>query len=247
MASVSLHWPEPGSPEEALSRFLHDEGVEIQELKYELQSRTARSLSFKRRYLSNMGKLIGLLIFPIGILVWLFYRQEETFNFAASEDEESATIVSITGSVHSKLQSSLNELAEMRKIDAELKDVVGAAADSNGLAADNGNEPAAENGNGSEPVAVNGNGAAPELEVEAVNGNGNGSNGSDCAEMDEELQRIYEVVGKPHAFKEAKGKVEELADQLTSEGVAPDEALRRAYSRSLTEHREYLAAKGISQ
>ena len=220
MASVSLHWPEPGSPEEALSRFLADQGVEIQELKYELQSRTARSLSFKRRYLSNMGKLIGLLIFPIGILVWLFYRQDETFNFAASEDEEGATMVSVTGSVHSKLQSSLNELAEMRKIDAELKDVVTAA-----------------NGNG--------NGAARELE--AVNANGNGANGNDCAEMDEELQRIYELVGKPHAFKEAKGKVEELAGQLTTEGLAPDEALRRAYERSLTEHRDYLAAKGISQ
>jgi hypothetical protein len=242
MASVSLHWPEPGSPEEALSRFLHDEGVEIQALKYELQSRTSRSLSFKRRYLSNMGKLIGLLIFPIGILVWLFYRQDETFNFAASEDEEGGTMASVTGSVHSKLQSSLNELAEMRKIDAELKDVVGAAANDDGLAA--------ENGTGSGPEERNGNGAVPALDLEPVNGNGNGSNGSngsDCAEMDDELQRIYELVGKPHAFKEAKGKVEELADQLTTEGVAPDEALRRAYTRSLTEHRDYLATKGIAQ
>jgi hypothetical protein len=222
MASVSLHWPEPGSPEEALSRFLHDEGIEIKELKYDLESRTSTSLSFKRRYLSNMGKLIGLLIFPIGILVWLFYRQEETFSFRSSEDEEGQTLVSVSGSVHSKLESSLSELAEMRKIDAELKDVV---------------------------IAANGNGNGAVLEAENGNGevvNGNGSNGG-TAEMDEELQRIYELVGKPWAFKDAKGKVEELADELTSEGFAPDEALRRAYDRSLSEHREYLASKGISQ
>jgi len=236
MASVSLHWPEPGSPEEALSRFLHDEGVEIQECKYELQSRTSTSLSFKRRYLSNMGKLIGLLIFPIGILVWLFYRQEETFSFRSSDDEEGRTLVSISGSVHSKLESSFNELAEMRKIDAELRDVVDASANSNGVAA--------ESGNGFEPAAVESNGSAPAPEL--VNGSGNGSNGG-CTEMDDELQRIYELVGKPWAFKEAKVKVDELAEQLTLEGVAPDEALRRAYDRSLTEHREYLAAKGLSQ
>ena len=233
MASVSLHWPEPGSPEEALSRFLADEGIEIQEHKYELQSRTARSLSFKRRYLSNMGKLIGLLIFPIGILVWLFYRQEETFNFAASEDEQGATIVSVTGSVHSKLQSSLSELAEMRRIDAELKDVVGAAANGNGSV----------DGNGSAPEAVESNGSAPDARIAT----GNASNGNDSAEMDEELQRIYELVGKPWAFKEAKGKVEEFADQLAADGMDRDEALRRAFDRSLAEHREYLAAKGISR
>jgi hypothetical protein len=239
MAQVRLHWPEPGSPEEALSRFLADVGIEIQEYKYELDKRTARSLSFKRRYLSTMGKLIGLLIFPIGILVWLFYRQDETFSFLATEnEEEGGTTASVRGSVHSKLQSSFAELAEMRKIDAELKHVIGAASE-NG----NGSQAAVVDGNGSEPQAVDGNGSDPESQ--AVNGNGSRSH--ECAEMDDELQRIYALVGKPHAFKEAKGKVEELADKLTVEGVDRDEALRRAYTRSLTEHREYLAAKGISE
>jgi hypothetical protein len=61
-----------------------------------------------------------------------------------------------------------------------------------------------------------------------------------------ELRKIYERVGKPEAFGEAKEKVVELAAQLVErDGIGMDEALRTAYRRSLAEHREYLAAKGL--
>ena len=79
-------------------------------------------------------------------------------------------------------------------------------------------------------------------------GDRNGSKAHDWAEMEDELRRIYELVGKPSAFPEAKGKVTLLADCLATErGIDRDEALRLAYDRSLAEHREYLAAKGISR
>ena len=79
-------------------------------------------------------------------------------------------------------------------------------------------------------------------------GDRNGSSPDDWAEMEDELRRIYELVGKPSAFPEAKGKVTLLADCLATErGIERDEALRLAYDRSLAEHREYLAARGISR
>ena len=78
-------------------------------------------------------------------------------------------------------------------------------------------------------------------------GDRNASKADDLAEMEDELRRVYELAGKPSAFPEAKGKVTLLADCLATErGIERDEALRLAYDRSLAEHREYLAAKGIS-
>ena len=74
------------------------------------------------------------------------------------------------------------------------------------------------------------------------------SKAHDLAEMEDELRRVYELVGKPSAFPEAKGKVILLADCLATErGIDRAEALRLAYDRSLAEHREYLATKGISR
>jgi hypothetical protein len=62
-----------------------------------------------------------------------------------------------------------------------------------------------------------------------------------------ELREIYEKVGKPEALVEAKEKVVDLAAQLVErDGIEMDEALRTAYRRSLAEHREYLAAKGLA-
>jgi hypothetical protein len=71
------------------------------------------------------------------------------------------------------------------------------------------------------------------------------SNGTPQEEA--ELREIYEKVGKPDAFAEAKEKVVDLAAQLVErEGLGMDEALHTAYRRSLAEHREYLAAKGLA-
>jgi hypothetical protein len=75
----------------------------------------------------------------------------------------------------------------------------------------------------------------------------NGSKAGDPRELENELRRIYEQLGKPSAFREAKGKVLVLADCLGGErGIDRDRALALAYERSLAEHREYLAAKRIS-
>ena len=96
----------------------------------------------------------------------------------------------------------------------------------------NGSDPdlvAESNGSDPEPVASL-NGAAPEI-----------------SGLEAELKEIYEKVGKPDSFEEAKGKVTDLAAELVEkDGVDMDEALRTAYRRSLTEHREYLAAKGLA-
>jgi hypothetical protein len=85
--------------------------------------------------------------------------------------------------------------------------------------------------NGSDPqAAAKSNGAGP-----------------DVSELEAELKEIYERVGQPEAFEEAKGKVTDLAAELVErDGVDMNHALRAAYLRSLTEHREYLAANGLA-
>jgi len=75
------------------------------------------------------------------------------------------------------------------------------------------------------------------------------SNGSDpdVSELEEELRAIYAKLGQPEAFEEAKGKVTDLASDLVDDdGIDMNEALRIAYRRSLAEHREYLASKGLA-
>ena len=102
-------------------------------------------------------------------------------------------------------------------------------------------EPVAKsNGTDAEPVAEPN---ATDLEPPAE------PNGSDpeVSELEQELRRIYDKVGKPDAFEEAKDKVTDLASDLVDEdGIEMNEALRVAYRRSLAEHREYLASKGLA-
>jgi hypothetical protein len=89
----------------------------------------------------------------------------------------------------------------------------------------------------------------PELEsVFGKLGDRNRSQAHDWGEREDELRGIYQLVGKPSAFPEAKSKVILLADRLATErGIDRDQALRLAYERSLAEHREYLAANRISR
>jgi len=71
--------------------------------------------------------------------------------------------------------------------------------------------------------------------------------GPDVSELDQELKEIYDKVGHPDSFTEAKEKVTALATELAErDGIDDDEALRTAYRTSLAEHHEYLAAKGIT-
>jgi hypothetical protein len=75
------------------------------------------------------------------------------------------------------------------------------------------------------------------------------SNGADPepTELEAELKEIYDKVGEPDSFGEAKEKVTALAaDLVERDGIDMNEALRIAYLRSLVEHREYLAAKGLA-
>ncbi len=73
------------------------------------------------------------------------------------------------------------------------------------------------------------------------------ANGSEPgpSDLEDELREIYERVGHPEAFEEAKQKVTDLAGVLVrDEGMPGSEALRVAYERSLAEHRVYLTARG---
>lgn len=89
--------------------------------------------------------------------------------------------------------------------------------------------------------------AANGIEPERANGSEPEANGFEpgTSDLEDELREIYERVGHPEAFEEAKRKVTRLAGELArDEGMPGNEALRMAYERSLAEHREYLAASG---
>jgi hypothetical protein len=105
-------------------------------------------------------------------------------------------------------------------------------ADAESAATSNGAQPervAQSNGTDSEPVAQS-NGAGPEP-----------------SELEAELREIYDRVGRPDSFEEAKGKVTDLAAELVErDGIEMNEALRVAYRRSLAEHRSYLAEHGLA-
>ena len=71
--------------------------------------------------------------------------------------------------------------------------------------------------------------------------------GPDVSELDQELKEIYDKAGHPDSLTEAKEKVNALATELAErDGIDNDEALRTAYRTSIAEHREYLAAKGLT-
>lgn len=95
--------------------------------------------------------------------------------------------------------------------------------------------------------------AAPEpLTVSALLADGDSepdaqSNGNGSPPEEAELRKIYERVGKPEAFGEAKEKVVSLAAELVErDHLEMGDALRTAYRRSLREHRQYLAARNLA-
>jgi hypothetical protein len=109
--------------------------------------------------------------------------------------------------------------------------------------------PVAAESNGSAPeLAAASNGAVPEApEPDEVSESDEASEPDEIPDPEAELREIYDKVGHPDSFDEAKGKVTALAGELVErDGIDMNEALRIAYGRSLDEHREYLAAKGLA-
>jgi hypothetical protein len=235
MASVDLQWPESQAPEDALSQFRVAESEAIEKQRYKVTDQSQRSVTYKRRYLSPLGFVIGLLIFPVGILVWIFYRQDESFTVVALADN-GGSMISIQGEMRPKLRSAFGELAQMRNAEVEAR-----ALDHDEL------EPPSANGDESPLVReVRDAGLIAEGMRRRVEADSNGGE-IDCSEMEDELERIYALAGAPSAFPEALDKVEALADDLTKQADCRyDEALYVAFRRSLAEHHEYLSAQGVS-
>jgi hypothetical protein len=248
MAAVDLQWPESQAPEDALGQFRVAESAAIEKQRYKVTDQSSRSVTYKRRYLSAMGFVIGLLVFPVGILVWIFYRQEESFTVAAMADDD-GTLISVQGEMHPKLRSTLAELSQMRNAEVEARaghpDGVEARVEDPEIPADIDLPPA--NGDESPLVhEVRDSGLIAEGMRRRVEADSNGGE-IDCSEMEDELERIYALAGAPSAFPEALHKVEALANDLYRQlDCRPDEALYIAFRRSLAEHREYLSAQGIS-
>jgi hypothetical protein len=60
---------------------------------YQLEAQSAEGLKLTHRYLSFWGALGGLLIFPIGILIWIFIRREELVTFSFSRESDGTRVL----------------------------------------------------------------------------------------------------------------------------------------------------------
>jgi hypothetical protein len=59
----------------------------------QLETQGAEGLKLVHRYLSFWAALGGLLIFPLGILVWIFVRREELVTFSFSREADGTRVV----------------------------------------------------------------------------------------------------------------------------------------------------------
>lgn len=60
---------------------------------YQLDSQGADGLKLTHRYMSIWAGLGGLLIFPLGILVWIFVRREEVVTFSFSREGDGTRVL----------------------------------------------------------------------------------------------------------------------------------------------------------
>jgi hypothetical protein len=245
MASKSIEWLVADRPEDALSAFRSAEGVVIEKRGYTLEEAGPLSLTYKRR-----------MAFPA-----------ERFTVAAST-QNGGSVITVEGKVNRKLRKVFAVLAEqaprLEKPDDEVEPDEPEESEELQVSEEPGEvveldldrdeteepepKPAAANGHVSplvREVRVSGllaEGATRRFDAEAR------GQEIDCREMREELQRIYSLVGHADSLPEALEKVQALADDLVvQEGCRADEALYIAYRRSLDEHRDYLAAKGLTE
>jgi hypothetical protein len=60
---------------------------------YQLDSQSDDGLKLTHRYMSVWAGLGGLLIFPLGILVWIFVRREEVVTFSFSHEADGTRVL----------------------------------------------------------------------------------------------------------------------------------------------------------
>jgi hypothetical protein len=78
----------PGQPDSARQTVVRETVPFLEGRGFQLESQGPEGMKLTHRYLSIWGALGGLLIFPLGLLVWIFVRREEivTFSFFAESD-----------------------------------------------------------------------------------------------------------------------------------------------------------------
>jgi hypothetical protein len=215
MGSFGVNWPERRPPEEALAGFIAAESPVIGEGGFQQSGRTASSTTYTRRRLGPWGFVAGLLTFPFGILIWIFYRRDESFSVSAQPMED-GSLVRVRGEMPAGLAATMAELATARRMDHELGRAGGKATTPD---------------------------RPPEPE-RAADPSITRRGGPDHSEMAAELERIYVELGAPEGIAEATAKVRALARELAADANwDEDQALVIAYQRSLEEHRAFLASR----
>jgi hypothetical protein len=60
---------------------------------FQLDTQGAEGLKLTHRYLSLWGAFGGLIIFPLGIFIWIFVRREELVTFSFSRESNGTRVV----------------------------------------------------------------------------------------------------------------------------------------------------------
>jgi hypothetical protein len=79
---------------------------------FQMTAQSAEGLTFSRRYLSGWAFLGGLLIFPVGILVWLFVKRTEIVTVSLTAHGPDRTRVLISGRAPAAMLLFINEMKE---------------------------------------------------------------------------------------------------------------------------------------
>jgi hypothetical protein len=233
MESMDLKWADARPPERALPAFYEAHSKAIKDEGYKLTRQGSSSLEYTRAK--------------------SFSRKGDSFAVICTDAKEGSR-VAIVGKVRPKLAERFKELklkepppleaeetrsrAE-RRAERRAKREERAAPESNAAPTESNAAPTESNG-----VAAGSNGAPIEAEQPDEQ---EGEETPDFSVLEGELKDIYEAVGHPDAFAEAMEKVHALASELFArDDITKDEALYAAFLKSLAEHRDYLAAKGLA-
>ena len=76
---ISLQYADPLAPTEAPNRWLAERTSSLARAGYKLTTQSGALQAYTRRYTPGIAVVLGILTFPIGILLWLFWRREEAF------------------------------------------------------------------------------------------------------------------------------------------------------------------------
>ncbi len=98
-------------PQDVLANVLLMTTDDFAAMGYRVTAQSPQSVTMERRYLPGWGVVVGILTFPIGILIWAVYRRSATLTFSFVPDGQGTRVV-ITGEGEPNLREYASGLGQ---------------------------------------------------------------------------------------------------------------------------------------